>query len=303
MKSVVIGASSDLGVHIDGAKLGPIQLINDIRGFYKDEIISFSQPTNIIKSRNISDRSKNKYEINELNEKMYKSIIEKMKDGCFPITIGGDTSVIIAPTLADTKINEEVGMIFIGAHPSYDTFTSTVTGNMNELALSAVTGYECEELTYFHKGELIQSAKCVVVGVREMSKDEKDNLRYSGINVFTTNDLKQNGIKDTLAKAFEIASYKTRSIHICFNLDIIDPEIAPGVSIPIFEGISDKDAIEICDIILENFEKVSSFDLVELNPLRDIDRKTEQIALNILAKVINKLDTLPDKKMEEESPY
>lgn len=303
MKSVVIGASSDLGVHIDGAKLGPIQLVNDIRSFYKGEIISFSQPTTIIKSRNISDRSKNKYEINELNEEMYKSVIKKIREGYFPITIGGDTSVIIAPTLADAKVSEEVGMIFIGAHPSYDTFTSTVTGNMNELALAAVTGYECEELTYFHKGELIQSAKCVVIGAREMSKDEKDNLRYSGVNVFSTEDLKKEGIKEIMEKAFSIAGYKTRNIHICYSLDIIDPEIAPGVSVPLFEGINDKEALEICDIILEHFDKVSAFDLVELNPLRDIDRKTEQIALNILAKVINKLDTLPDKKIEEESPY
>ena len=60
MKSVVIGACSDLGVHIDGAKLGPVQLINDIRSFYEGEVISFNQDEAIIKSRNISDRSKNK---------------------------------------------------------------------------------------------------------------------------------------------------------------------------------------------------------------------------------------------------
>ena len=37
MKTFIIGAGSDLGVHIDGSALGPVQLINDIKGFYKSE--------------------------------------------------------------------------------------------------------------------------------------------------------------------------------------------------------------------------------------------------------------------------
>ena len=99
MKSVVIGAGSDLGVHIDGAKLGPIQLINDIKGFYNGEIVEFNQDPSIIKSRNISDRSKNRYEVNELNEKMYNEIVKRMKQGYFPIMIGGDHSAAIASAL------------------------------------------------------------------------------------------------------------------------------------------------------------------------------------------------------------
>ena len=106
-----------------------------------------------------------------------------------------------------------------------------------------------------------------------------------------------------MEKAFEIAGYKTRGVHISYDLDVIDPEIAPGVSIPEFNGINNEEAIEICDYIIDKFDTVSSFDLVELNPLRDIDRKTEQIALNILAKVITKVNSLPEKEIEEESLY
>ena len=102
-----------------------------------------------------------------------------------------------------------------------------------------------------------------------------------------------------MKKAFDIAGYKTRSIHISYDLDVIDPEFAPGVSIPEFDGINPDEAMEICDYIIENFDKVSSYDIVELNPLRDVSRKTEQIALNILAKTINKVNELPDKEIEE----
>ena len=299
MKSVVIGAGSDLGVHIDGAKLGPTQLINDIKSFYKGEIIEFQQDSSIIKSRNISDRSKNRYEINELNEKMYNSIVDKMKQGYFPITLGGDHTVAIASSLADAKINEDVGIIWIDAHGDYNTFKTTITGNIHGLPLAAITGYECEDLRLFHRGEIIQPAKAVSVGARSLDKAEAENLKYSGVTVFTTEDIKKEGVENIMKKAFDIAGYKTRSIHISYDLDVIDPEFAPGVSVPEFDGINTDEAMEICDYIIEHFDKVTSYDIVELNPLRDVSRKTEQIALNILAKTINKINELEDKEIEE----
>lgn len=299
MKSVVIGAGSDLGVHIDGSKLGPGQLINDIRSFYKGEIVEFIQDPSIIKSRNISDRSKNRYEVNELNEKVYNEIVDKMKQGYFPITLGGDHSVAIASSLADAKINEDVGIIWIDAHADYNTFETTISGNIHGLPLAAITGYKCEDLRLFHRGEIIQPAKTVIVGARSIDPDEKENLKYSGITVFTTEDIKKEGASEIMRKAFEIAGYKTRGIHISYDLDIIDPEFAPGVSVPEFDGINVEEAMEICDYIIENFDKVSSYDLVELNPLRDVNRKTEQVALNILAKTINRVNELPEKEIEE----
>ena len=299
MKNIIIGAESDLGVHIDGAKLGPVQLINDVRSFYNGEIIEFKQDDSIIKSRNISDRSKNRYEINELNEKMYSEIVNKMKEGYFPITLGGDHSIAIASALADAKVNEDVGIIWIDAHTDYNTFETTVTGNIHGLPLAAITGYKCEDLRLFHRGEIIQPAKCVVVGARSIDDAEKENVKYSGITVFTTEDIKRDGVEEIMKKAFDIAGYKTRSIHISYDLDVIDPEFAPGVSVPEFDGINVEEAMQICDYIIDNFDKVSSYDIVELNPLRDNARKTEQIALNILAKTIERVNKLPEKEIEE----
>ncbi len=299
MKSIIIGAETDLGVHIDGARLGAVSLIKDLGSFYQGEVIEFKQDESIIKSRNLSDRSKNKYEINEINEKIYKSTLEKMREGFFPITIGGDKSVIIPSTLADAMVNEEIGLIIIGAHADYNTIKTTETGNMNGFATSCITGFECEDLRTFHRGEMVQATKTVLIGVRNMNQKEQNNLKYSGISVFTTEDLKQQGAKEVIEKAFEIASYKTKNIHICYDLNILDPTIAPGISVPEFNGIDEELAMNMSDEILKYFDKISAYDLVELNPLRDQNRKTEQIALNILFKTIKEVEKLPDKKIEE----
>lgn len=300
MKSVIIGAGSDLGVHIDGAHLGPTQLINDIKGFYKGEILEFMQDETIIKSRSLSDRSKNRYEVNMLNEKMYKAILDKMKRGYFPITLGGDHSVVIASALANAKKNEEIGIIWFDAHSDYNTFETTITGNIHGLPLAAITGYKCDDLRIFHRGEVISPSKTVIVGVRSMDDAEKEILKYSDVTVFTTEDIKREGAKAITEKAFQIAGYKTKGVHVSYDLDLIDPEFAPGVSVPEFDGINEEEAMEICDTILEHFSEVTAYDLVEFNPLRDVNRKTEQIAVNILAKTLKKIEELPDVEVEDE---
>lgn len=290
MKTFIVGAGSDLGVHIDGAHLGPIQLMNDLKGFYKGESFSLVQNENIIKSRNLSDRRKNEYEIDKFNTELYKIILEKIKDEYFPITIGGDHSVAVASALASAKVHENIGIIWIDAHTDYNTFDTTVSGNIHGLPLAAITGYKNHELRYFHDGNIIQPAKTVVVGARSIDDWEKDNIKYSGITVFTTQDIKEKGVEKVMEEAFKIATDRTKGVHISYDLDVIDPEVAPGVSIPEFDGITEEEAMKINEQIMKHLNDIVSYDLVEFNPLRDINRKTEQIAVNLLAQIIRSIE-------------
>ena len=290
MKTVIIGAGSDLGVHIDGAKFGPSQLINDMKDFYKGEMISLIQDEKIIKSRNLSDRRKNEYEIDKFNTKLYKTEIEQREKGLFPITIGGDHSIAVASALASTKFEDAMGLIWIDAHTDYNTFETTVSGNIHGLPCATINGYKCAELRKFHDGDVIDPRRTVIVGARSIDPWEKDNIKYSGVTVFTTDDLRKKGIEAVMEEAFKIATEKTTGVHISYDLDIIDPEIAPGVSIPEIDGINEDEAMQILGEVLKHTDVISSMDIVELNPLRDINRKTEQIALNILANTVQKIE-------------
>lgn len=261
----------------------------------------FSQDKEIIKSRNLSDRRKNEYEIEKFNSNLYKNIVEKIKEEYFPIMIGGDHSAAIASALASAKANIDVGIIWIDAHTDYNTFETTVTGNIHGLPLAAINGYKNPELRYYHDGKIIQASKTVIVGARSIDPAEKDNVRYSGVTVFTTQDIKEKGIEAVMDEAFKIAGYKTKGIHISYDLDVIDPETAPGVSIPEFDGISEEEAMKINEYLVKHMKDILSFDLVEFNPLRDIDRKTEQIALNILAQIIKAAEN--KKKFEQKTYY
>ena len=89
-----------------------------------------------------------------------------------------------------------------------------------------------------------------------------------------------------MEKAFEIALNNTLGVHISYDIDVIDPELAPGVSIPEINGININEANEIMDILLTKKENIKSMDIVEFNPTKDINNKTYDIALNLIKKYI-----------------
>lgn len=298
---MIFGAGTDLGVHIDGANLGPVQLMNDLKAFYQGESVLLERDPEVIKSRNLSDRRKNEYEIEKFNSKLYKMMVEKMKEEYFPIMIGGDCSASIASSFASAKEHIDVGIIWIAANPAYHTFDTTVSGNIHDLSLAAINGYKTNELKYYHDGKIIQTSKTVIVGARNIDDVEKDNIRYSGVTLFTTDDIKEKGVEAVMEEAYKIAGFKTKGIHICYDLDVIDPDVAPGVSTPEFDGLTEEEAMQINEYILKNMKEVLSYDLVEFNPLRDVERKTEQIALNLLAQVIRAADN--KKKWEQKTYY
>ena len=112
-----------------------------------------------------------------------------------------------------------------------------------------------------------------------MDPEEWTNLRDAGVTVFTTEDIQLMGASEVMERAFRIAGEKA---HVSYDLDLIDPKTAPGVSVPETEGISEQEAMDLVAELTRNIDKIVSFDLVELNPLRDLNGRTEDLAVRIL---------------------
>ena len=93
-------------------------------------------------------------------------------------------------------------------------------------------------------------------------------------------------MKNVMEEAIKIATNGTNGIHISWDLDVIDPKIAPGVSVPAKDGINLKEVYEAVNEILKNRDMVKSMDLVEYNPVLDVENKTKTIAITILENII-----------------
>ena len=279
----IIGACTDLGVDVDGADIGPSTLIYNLN--YNNSIV-INKPY-CIKSHDPKDLKKNLNEVNSFNTKLFDTVKNVINEGLFPITIGGDHSMAIASALASRSINGNIGIIWIDAHLDYNTFETTITGNLHGLPLAAINGI-CKPLTNF-TNDYINPKNTVVVGYRakEVNKEaELNNIKKMGVTVLDDDYIKENGIESTMKKAFEIALNGTVGVHISYDLDVIAEEFAPGVSVPELGGFDLNTAYKVKDILIDNINKIKSFDLVEFNPTRDINNKTLNIALNIVKDIL-----------------
>lgn len=282
----IIGACSDYGVHIDGAKFGPIELQKNINKSLVNSVINVTA-TEKEKEYEKENLYKNLTEVNNFNEKLYAQVLASLKESHLPLTLGGDHSIAIASALASIKKYNNQGIIWFDAHGDFNTFETTTSGNIHGLPFAVLCNYEKKLLSTFHDGSFYNPKNAVLVGARDIDvPGELDNLKKAGVTIFTTEDIKKLGTEFVYSKAFEIASNGTNGIHVSFDLDIIDPNIAPGVSIPAANGINLEEAYSFVEFMIKNKKQINSIDLVELNPLRDLDGKTQKIAEKILDSLI-----------------
>jgi len=116
---------------------------------------------------------------------------------------------------------------------------------------------------------------------------EKEYCKKTPIRCYTMRDLDERGVKAVMNEAIEIAAAKTRGIHLSFDLDVLDPQYAPGVSTPVSGGISDREA-HLCLEILADSKKLLSMDMVELNPINDLQQKTARLACELIQSAFGK---------------
>ena len=288
----IINANTDLGVHVDGARLGPDKLTedliikNNIRGIYK---IYANEENKENKPEDKDNKKKNLEQINVFNKQLYETVRDTIDRGNFPVTLGGDHSLVIGSALASISKNDTLGVIWIDAHGDYNTFDTTITGNIHGLPLAALDGYEKRYLTDFHSGNFFKPENTAIVGGRDIDPLEIENLKDAGVRVFTTDEVHERGMAAVMEDAIAIATNGTQGMHISYDLDVIDPKICPGVSVPAVNGINLDEAYEAVDSIIKHKAELKSLDIVEYNPERDIDNKTGMIAKTILESIINNI--------------
>lgn len=291
MKKIdIIGACSDLGLHITGSQLAPEILINNINKKNINKIKILKYDNTYKKELENDNKKKNLKEINYFNKNLYNEISASLNSNKLPITIGGDHSIAISSALASINTYNNLGIIWFDAHGDYNTFETTSSGNIHGIPFAAITGYEKNLLTDFHNGNYFNFKNSVLLGARDIDEPyELNNLKNAGITIITTEDIKKYGFDAMYQKAFSIASNGTKGIHISYDLDCIDCDIAPGVSVPVKNGINLDEAYGFVNYIIKNKEKIKSIDLVEYNPLKDKNKTTEKIASNILNKIIENI--------------
>jgi len=212
-----------------------------------------------------------------------------------PLVLGGDHSIAIG-TIGGAasyfkKTKKKLGMIWIDAHGDSNTAETTPSGNIHGMSHAIAFGRGAKELVAiggFADGESKLDAKrSSIIGARDLDRLEKDVLREIGVKVFSMDQVDRRGIYDVTKEAIDIAGNGTEGIHVSFDVDGMDPSVAPGVGTAVNGGLSYRETHTIMELIAET-DRLASLEVAEVNPILDVRNTTAEVAVAMVASAFGK---------------
>src|SRR3954454_9950105 len=200
-------------------------------------------------------------------------VVKTLEAGKTPLVLGGDHSVA-AGTVAGVaefyrRQNQKIGLIWIDAHSDINTPDTSPSGNVHGMPLAAIMGLGPSELgNIFDFSPKVAPENCVLVGIRDVDSHEKENIKRAGVEVFTTRDIDERGMRAVMEEALRMAGRTTAGYARSLDMDWIDPEDAPGVGTPVWGGATYREGHLAMEIIADH-GRMLSFEMVEVNPVLD----------------------------------
>jgi arginase len=219
-------------------------------------------------------------------------VVKTLEAGIVPLVLGGDHSVGAGTVSGVAEFyrrqNQKIGLIWIDAHTDINTPESSPSGNVHGMPLAAIMGLGPPELAnILNFSPKVNPDNCVLVGVRDIDAIERENVRRSGIHVFTMRDIDERGMRNVMETAVGIAGDGTVGYHVSLDMDWVDPEDAPGVGTPVRGGATYREAHLAMEIIADHGQMLS-FEIVEVNPVIDEHNRTADLAVELALSAFGK---------------
>lgn len=225
-------------------------------------------------------------EILEVAAATAEAVEAALSAGTVPITIGGDHSLAIGSITGVSSYyrqqKEKFGLIWFDAHGDINTPDTSYSANLHGMPLAISLGKGEAKLT--HLGGFapkVEGKRTVLIGLRDVDPPEKDLIRELGIHAFTMRDIDHLGMGKLSELALELVGSDVSGIHLSFDIDVMDPEIAPGVTTVAPGGMSYREA-HLALTLLAETDLIRSIDFVELNPARDIRNRTAELTVDLI---------------------
>lgn len=231
-------------------------------------------------------------EIAETTTEVANRVYQTLVDGCFPVTLGGDHSIAVGSIAGVAKYyrerNQEIGCLWIDAHADMNTPETTPSGNIHGMPFAATLGHGPEALTHILGfAPKLRAKNCALIGIRDLDGQERQVVRGSGVNLITMREVDEMGMRNVMERAIALASKGTAGFIVSFDMDVVDPDDAPGVGTPVRGGITYREAHLALEMIADS-GKMLAFELVEINPIIDVMNKTAILGVGFAASALGK---------------
>jgi arginase len=232
--------------------------------------------------------------IREICERTAEAARDAVADSVFPIFLGGDHSISIGTVSGVASASGRTGVLWVDAHADFNTPATSPSGNVHGMPLSVLTGRGHPGLVGIGgEGASVRAEDVVLLGLRSVDLEERRSLAEAGARAYTMKEIDVYGVAHVVRQALKHLSHLDR-VHLSFDLDVVGPNLAPGVGTPVRGGLTYREAHLIMELINES-ETVTSLDVVEINPILDEKNMTAELAVELVASLLGRtILTVPD---------
>jgi arginase len=186
------------------------------------------------------------------------------------------------------KEKKTMGLIWIDAHADMNTPRTSPSGNVHGMPLACCIGMGPRALTHIYGfAPKVDPKNVALVGVRDVDQLEKPHVRNSGVRAFTMRHIDERGLRAIIKEAIQIAGAGTEGFHVSLDMDVVDPREAPGVGTPVRGGITYREAHLAMEILCDS-GRMTSMDVVEVNPVIDEANRTASLAVELVMSAMGK---------------
>lgn len=297
-KICIIGVPMDFGASRRGVDMGPsairiAQVGQKLRAMGYEVVDRGNVEVQVRESIAESNaKAKFRSEITEVLKRLKEMTRAAMKNGEIPLVLGGDHSIALGSVAGVSEFyqaqGKKIGMVWLDAHADINTPETTISGNVHGMPVAHLMGFGDEVLlSVSSMRPIVDPSKVALVGLRDLDEGEKQTIKTRGVHAFTMRDIDELGMREVMKRAIAIATQGTEGFHLSFDMDFMDPSVAPGVGTPVSGGATFREGHLAVEMASDS-GKMISMEVTEVNPILDSRNQTADLAVGMILSAFGK---------------
>jgi arginase len=292
----LIGAPTDIGAGSLGARMGPeamrvagLQAALERHGLQVQDLGNLAGPANPWLPP--VDGYRHLAEVVAWNQAVHDAMLAELRRDRLPILLGGDHCLGLGSISAVARHCRNVGrklrVLWLDAHADFNTNILTPSGNVHGMPMACLCGLGPQPLVEMGGQVPALNPKWIrQIGIRSVDPGEKRLVHQVGLEVFDMRYIDEMGMRHTMELALATLDAQTH-LHVSFDVDFLDPPIAPGVGTTVPGGPTYREA-QLCMEMIADSGRLGSLDVMELNPALDLRNQTAELAVDLIESLFGK---------------
>lgn len=295
----LVGAPTDIGAGVRGASMGPealrvagLQAALEARGLSVLDRGDLRGPANPWQPPR--DGYRHLPEVVAWNRLVFDAVYRELQAGHLPVLLGGDHCLGLGSIAAVARhcfgAGKKLRVLWLDAHADFNTRTLTPSGNLHGMPVACLFGLGPEALTRLAQlpdgTPALRASQLRQIGIRSVDAGEKQLVHSQGLEVFDMRFIDEMGMREALQRALAGVDGETH-LHVSFDVDFLDPDLAPGVGTTVPGGPTYREA-QLCMEMIADSGRLASLDIVELNPALDVRNQTARLAVDLVESLFGK---------------